>query len=302
MNDYLDPVVNSLKGLFVSFLENLPLFVIGFIFIVVTWILSRVIKRALYKVFDKTKMRPSLKSVIERLVTIAVWVLGLGISALVIFPSLEFKQAVTALGFGSIAIGFVFKDIFENFIAGIFILWQVPFEEGDYIECQEIQGFVIDIKLRYTFLRKVDGECIVVPNSLLFMNPVYIKTELDHHRVTIICGVAYGENVDESRQVIYNSVEGLSTVRKEKPIQIFAQEFADSSINFEVTWWTGSKPEDIRRSKDQVVAAVKAGLDKAGIEIPFPYRTLTFKENSPIKIHQLSQMAQGKDTPDAEDA
>ena len=67
-----------------------------------------------------------------------------------------------------------------------------------------------------------------------------------------------------------------------RDVEIFAQEFADSAINFEVTWWTGSRPIDIRSSRDKVVAAVKRALDDAGIEIPFPYRTLTFNEPLPI--------------------
>ena len=84
--------------------------------------------------------------------------------------------------------------------------------------------------------------------------------------------------MDASREVIRKAVEGCATVHKNKPIEIFAQEFADSSINFEVTWWAGPTPLDIRKSRDEIIAAVKRALDDAGIEIPFPYRTLTFKE------------------------
>ena len=99
----------------------------------------------------------------------------------------------------------------------------------------------------------------------------------------MICGVAYGEDVDAAREVIANAVRGVDAVRDDvRDVEIFAQEFADSAINFEVTWWTGSRPIDIRSSRDKVVAAVKRALDDAGIEIPFPYRTLTFNEPLPI--------------------
>ena len=90
-------------------------------------------------------------------------------------------------------------------------------------------------------------------------------------------------NVDESRAVIEKAVQGCDSVEKDdKPIQIFAQAFGASSIDFEVTWWTGSTPLDIRQSRDKVISAIKRALDDAGIEIPFPYRTLTFKEPLPI--------------------
>jgi small-conductance mechanosensitive channel len=141
-----------------------------------------------------------------------------------------------------------------------------------------MEGFVEDINIRDTNIRRVDGQRIVIPNAMLFKNPVKVRTDLDRRRVTIMCGVAYGEDVDEARQVIYEAVDKLDSVDSDKKVQIFAQAFGASSIDFEVTWWTGSSPLEIRQSRDQVVAAVKRALDEAGIEIPFPYRTLTFKE------------------------
>ena len=100
----------------------------------------------------------------------------------------------------------------------------------------------------------------------------------------MICGVAYDVDLNEARTVISKAVEGCETVEQgDHPIQIFAQEFGDSSINFEVTWWTGSAPVEQRRSRDEVVTAVKRALDCAGLEIPFPYRTLTFKEPLPLR-------------------
>ena len=116
-----------------------------------------------------------------------------------------------------------------------------------------------------------------------------IKTDIDQRRTTIICGVGYGENVDEARSVIKQAVTDCKTVISDsRPVQIFANEFADSSVNFEVTWWTGSKPIDIRQSRDEVIAAIKSALDNADIEIPFPYRTLTF--NQPVSINNNQQM------------
>jgi len=133
-------------------------------------------------------------------------------------------------------------------------------------------------------VRQTDGQLVVAPNAMFFKNPVTIRTARDVRRTTIICGVAYGEDVDEAREVIANAVRSVDAVRDDvRDVQIFAQEFGDSSINFEVTWRTGSRPVDIRASRDKVVAAVKRALDDAGIEIQFPYRTLTFSEPLPIK-------------------
>jgi small-conductance mechanosensitive channel len=196
------------------------------------------------------------------------------------------------MGLISIAVGFAFKDIFENFFAGILILWRYPFESGDFIECEDITGKVEEITIRTSMIRKTSGELVVVPNSFLFKNPVEVLTSQPQRRVTIIAGVAYGEDLSTAVDVIRQAVETCATVIKEQPVQIFPQGFGSSSIDIEVTWWTGSKPVDIRRSRGEVVTAVKRELDRAGIEIPFPYRTLTFKEALPL-IHNSDPQAIG---------
>ncbi|MEL6797006.1 MAG: mechanosensitive ion channel family protein, partial [Planctomycetota bacterium] len=80
-------------------------------------------------------------------------------------------------------------------------------------------------------------------------------------------------------------------VRKDLRCRIVAHEFASSSVNFEVAWWTGSTPLARRESRDQVVAAIKRALDDAGIEIPFPYRTLTFTEPLAMRNEDAAEQA-----------
>lgn len=263
-----------------------PQIVVAIVLILVTALVSKLVKSGISSVLRRTKLRQSLKELAVLLVSIFVWVMGLMIAAVVVFPGLTPASILAGLGIGSVAIGFAFKDVFENFLAGIIILFRKEMRIGDHIECVGIEGEVTHIAIRESHIARTDGQLVIVPNAMLFKNPVIIRTEGPLRRVTIICGVAYDVDVDEAREVIEQAVAGCDTVEQgDKPIQIFAQEFAASSINFEVTWWTGSKPVDVRRSKDQVVAGVKRALDDAGLEIPFPYRTLTFKEPLPLVAH-----------------
>lgn len=260
----------------------LPAVSIAILIVIATWVADKLLDRVVASAMGRARMRRSLVEVVQKLTSVLLWILGLLIATTVIFPSMTPGRLVTAVGLGSIAIGFAFKDIFENFIAGILILFREPFRLGDYIECSDIEGEVEQITIRDTHIRQVDGQRVVIPNAMLFKDPVTVRTDQDLRRTTIVCGVAYGEDVDKARDVIRRAVEPLRSVRTDPPVQIFAQAFGASSIDFEVTWWTGSRPIDIRISRDEVVAAVKRGLDDAGIEIPFPYRTLTFKE--PISV------------------
>jgi len=271
-----------------SFLSHVPYIVAGALILCITWFLTYLLSSIGTKILGYWHKRESLKDLILRLLSILIWVLGLLLTAIVIFPGLTPTRALSGLGLVSIAVGLAFKDIFENFFAGILILWRFPIERGDFIECEGVAGKVEEVLVRMTYIRKTSGELVVVPNSLLFKNPVEILTNLEKRRVTITVGVAYGENLADAVALIQSTVNNCDSVLSNEPVQIFPNNFGSSSMDMEVTWWTRSKPLDTRTSRAQVVVAIKEALDKAGIEIPFPYRTLTFAEPIGVKILQES--------------
>ncbi|NND60954.1 MAG: mechanosensitive ion channel family protein [Gammaproteobacteria bacterium] len=263
-----------------ALLAKLPILGLAILVIVVTWIAARIINAISRRMMERSGLRESLVALFCKLINIGVWVAGILVAAMTIFPSFTPGQIVTTLGLSSIAIGFAFKDIFENFIAGILVLAREPFRLGDFIECDGIEGTVEHITIRDTHIRQPNANRVVLPNAMLFKNPVTVFTDVKTRRITVMAGVGYGEDMAKARDVISEAVSNAETVNTDKPIQIYAKEFGDSSVNFEVTWWTGTDadPANIRVSRDKVMEAVKKALDDAGIEIPFPYRTLTFSE------------------------
>lgn len=275
-------IKDTLLDIWSNFISHTPYLVGAILVLIITWSITRLVGKLGNRLFSKSKIRKSLQDLILRLITIAIWVFGFLLAAMIVFPGLTPAKALGGLGLLSVAVGFAFKDIFENFFAGILLLWRYPFENGDFIECEGIEGRIIRTEIRMTLIRKTTGELIVVPNSFLFKNPVDVLTDLPKRRVTVMTGVAYSEDVAESIEVIKKAVKSCSTVLKDEPIQIFSQAFGSSSIDIEVTWWTDPRPVDIRESRNEVVIAVKKALDDAGIEIPFPYRTLTF--NDPLEV------------------
>ncbi len=276
---------NQLMDIVRDLIAMLPQILIAIIVLSLTYLIAMGVRSLAKRLLRRSRLRKSLKNLFELLFSIAIWLVGIMIAAIIAFPDLTPTKILAGLGIGSVAIGFAFKDIFENFLAGIIILLRKEMRIDDFIECEGLEGKVENILVRETHLRQTDGQLVIVPNSMLFKNPLRIRTDIDQRRTTIICGIAYSEDVAHGRDVITQAVNSCSSViTDEQPVQIFAQEFADSAINFEVTWWTGSLPVDIRRSRDEVITAVKQALDEAGIEIPFPYRTLTF--NEPLQLQK----------------
>ncbi|MBW3168446.1 mechanosensitive ion channel family protein [Qipengyuania flava] len=265
-----------------GFVESLPSLAIAIFIVFLTWIVARFGARISDMIVGRTELRASLKTLIDTLVKLGIWLAGLFIAAIVVMPGLTAASLLAGLGIGAVAIGFAFQDIFENFLAGVLIMLREKMRIGDVIECEGITGKVEHITLRETHVRKLSGELTVVPNSILFKSPVEILTDDSQRRHEVVVGVSYDTQLDRAAEVIRQAVEDVEDVLASKGIDIFAQEFNSSSVDFLVRWWAGSTPRDGWESKDKVVRAVKAALDEAGIEIPFPYVTHTFKETVPV--------------------
>lgn len=281
--NFIEPLFQKIQRMWVGFVELLPLLVIAVVVLIFTWLMSRVLVAVLKRSLKQSKIRRSLRELFASLIKVTVWTVGFLIAITIIFPSLTPAKLLTVLGLGSVAVGLAFKDIFENFFAGILIMLRKPMRIGDFVECESIKGRVEKITVRETYLRKTDDQLIIVPNSFLFKNPVYVLTDLSLRRFDLVVGVAYGEDVDNARDVIRSALEKLSDIDKQRDIEVYAREFNSSSLDFTVRWWANSQPLDMHKSRDKVVTAIKKALDDAGIEIPFPYRTLTFKEPLPVR-------------------
>lgn len=284
--NFLTPLYEKFDSMLVGFVKILPLLGVAFFVIIFTWILSLVLTNLLSRSLSNSRIRKSLSELFVTLFKVIIWTSGILIAVTIIFPSLTAGKLLTALGLGSVAVGLAFKDIFENFFAGILIMLRKPMRIGDYIECEGIQGKVEVISIRETYLRQTDDQLVLVPNSFLFKNPLLILTDQELRRFDIVVGIAYDEDVSAAQSVIENAVSSLNIVNDEKPVEVYAREFNSSSIDFTVRWWAESTPLGMHQSKDQVVTTIKEALDKENIEIPFPYRTLTFKE--PLNIQDTA--------------
>lgn len=284
LEEIQNTALSTLWEMLRSFVEHLPFLAGGMVTLVLTWGLANLISAFGTRVLGHWHKRESVKELIVRLLSIIIWVLGLLLTAIVLFPGLTPSKALGGLGLVSIAVGLAFKDIFENFFAGILILWRFPFERGDFIECEGLVGKVEKVMVRMSYIRETNGQLTVVPNSFLFKNPVTVLTSQPSRRVMLTTGVAYDVDVSDAVRIISQAVEACETLSPDKPVQVFPKAFGSSSIDIEIAWWTESTPLAVRRSTGEVVTAIKKALDEAGIEIPFPYRTLTFKE--PLTVTQ----------------
>jgi small-conductance mechanosensitive channel len=160
----------------VSLLPNAIMAVI--IFIVFLFIAAAA-KSLVRRLNHRQQKRQSLGLLLGQLSQVTVVVLGFLISFSVVAPSFQAADLIKVLGVGSVAIGFAFQNILQNFLAGILILLHEPYRLGDSISSNGIEGVVEDIQARATVVSTADGHRAIIPNALLFTNPVVVKSAGD---------------------------------------------------------------------------------------------------------------------------
>ncbi|BAM03417.1 putative MscS family protein [Phycisphaera mikurensis NBRC 102666] len=297
VDDSTETLARSIGGMVDTGIAYLPQVVIALLVVVATFFLVGIAGRVSRWLARRAHLRESLADLVRLAIRTLVWFVGLMLAAVIVFPGFGVGNLIATTGLLSIALGFAFQDIFENAFAGVLILWRFPLEIGDFIEVPsvDVMGKVEDIEIRMTQIRLTTGELVLMPNSTIYKNVVKVLTNRAKRRITVPCGIAYGEDVAEGRRVMHDAAAGCASVDTGggHGVEVYAQAFGASSIDFEITWWTGATPLEQRRSRDEVVEAVKAALDAAGIEIPYPYRTLTFSRNEPDILEAVAQRATG---------
>lgn len=262
-------LIQRVDELVAGFIRILPQLCIALLVLVLTWVVAKVARGFLDRLLLRADLRSTLGNLFKTLQGLAVWPVGLLIAGSIVFPGITPARLLALLGLGSVAVAvaFAFKDIFENLLAGMLIMLRKKVNIGDVIECKAVEGRVEQITLRDTCLRHLSHELVLVPNAYLFRNPLKILTDAPVRRHEVQVEVAYDVDLDEAAEVIRNAVVEVAEADAKRPVEVFANEFGDNSINFLVRWWAGWTPLQGHASRDKALRAIKRALDSAGMEI-----------------------------------
>jgi small-conductance mechanosensitive channel len=268
--------VESMVRDFFWILPNLALGLVIFLgFLAASW----AVRRTIVSVFNRRK-RPDLGLLLGGFARWGLLVLGGLVVATIIFPSIRPADALGALGIGSVAIGFAFKDILQNWFAGLLILIRQPFRQGDQIVVNNFEGTVEHIEARATLIKTYDGRRVVIPNSDVYTRAVTVNTAFDKRRSEYDVGIGYGDDIEKAREAILAALGGLPHVERSPAPEVIPWELDGSSVNLRVRWWTRSVRNHVVSARGEVIEAVKRALGEAGIDLPFPTRVVLFHDQT----------------------
>ncbi len=273
--------VLSLQGLINDFLVRLPYIVIALVALIVFYVLAKAVRALVKRFAERSKRHRNLGLVLGRLAQFAIILLGLLVALVIALPGFTPGRLVEFLGLTSVAIGFAFRDILQNFLAGILILLTEPFRIGDQIVFKDFEGTVEDIQTRATMIRTYDGRRVVIPNSELFTNAVLVNTAFEHRRLQYDVGIGFGDDIDTAKRLMLEAIRGVDGVMQEPAPDALVMELAESSVNIRVRWWINPpKRADALATQDKVISAIKQQLVANGIDLPFPTRQILFHDQT----------------------
>ena len=277
MQEAIDKAQISINNLLFGIIDRAPYIVLGVFVFFLFYFVGRMTRRLAKRVSHRAGRHSHVGLVIGRLGQGTSVLTGILVASVIAIPGFTVGQLFSILGVGSVAIGFAFRDILQNFLAGILILLNQPFRIGDQIVAKDLEGTVEDIQTRATLIRTYDGRRVVVPNSDLFTNLVTVNTAFETRRLEHVIGISYDDDIETAIGVLEKVMRHAPSVMDSPEPDAFVVNFNDSSIDIQLFWWISSPfQKDVIFSRGEVLRKAKRALDEAGITIPFPIRTLDF--------------------------
>jgi small conductance mechanosensitive channel len=267
-------LLDSVRELAEAFVARLPLIAIGMLVLLVGLILAGVVAR----VTERGMRRASGDMVVTNLavrLTRLVVVLAVLLFALSV-AGIPVGAALAGLGIAGLAVAFALQSILENFVAGVILIIRKPIRHGEQARIGDHAGTVVDIDLRTTRLVDFDGQLVVIPNGEVFRTTIVNLTRQGRRRSTVVIGVDYRDNHDAVAPLLEATVAGVDGVLEDPPPQVLCLELGDSSVDFEVHYWTAPEQAATIQVRDRVLRASKSALEDAGMTIPWPIRTVAW--------------------------
>ncbi len=268
MQTFLSPEnLSNLTELGIRYGLNL-LFAI-LIFLVGKWISKRIV-RVVERLMTKSRMDVTLASFVSNVLysLLLVLVIITALSKL----GINTTSAVAILGGMALAVGMALKDQLSSFAAGVMIIVFRPFVVGDQVEIAGIIGKVQQIKIVFTELLTANNQTVIIPNSEITTSPITNYTTQMTRRVQLPIGVGYGADIKKTREIMLRIANSDERVLADPEARVGVTSLGDNAVELTLYAWT--QTSDYFLTSQALTEEIKIALDEAGIDIPFPQRTI----------------------------
>lgn len=275
MNEELLDIPLALEALLVDFLRMLPGLIAALVIFLVGLLLTFLITRALRIALQRRDIKPEAASVLVKITYISLITLILVISLQQI--GFNLTAFLAGLGIVGFTVGFALQDVSKNFVAGLLLLLQQPFKIGETVEVVGFTGEILEIDLRASRMRDLDGRIVLIPNADVFTSPIINYSQAKLRRIEILIGIASESDLDLTRQTALEAVKGIAGFVDDPAPNVIFQRFGEYAIELGVYFWINTEVNNPLRAKDAAIQVVNAAFLENKIEMPTPYQALIRK-------------------------
>lgn len=260
-------------------LSMLPEIILAMVLLATTFFLSKLIYGLTVRLIANKVSQQSVGRLIARATSTLIVFAGLFLALKVVNLGKSVTGLLAGAGISGLILGLAFQSTLSNTISGVVLAFRRNVKVGDWIETLDFRGEITEIALNYTVIREADNNLVVIPNKTMLETPMKNYSLTSGIRVTLSGGVAYDSPLEQVEEIALATMRELSDMTEMgRPPEFYFTEFGDSSINFLCRFWIkGENGQAKLSSRSAMIMKLKNEFDKHDIVIPFPIRTLEFK-------------------------
>jgi small conductance mechanosensitive channel len=243
--------------------------------VVLFWLFAKAARRLVSSFVTRLRASVQIKDLFATLAYMLVLALGVFVALGIVGLDKTVTSLLAGAGIVGLAFAFAFQDIAANFISGIVISVRHPFRIADIIETNDFLGTVRAINLRSTELMTSQGQIVLIPNKLIFENPIINYSRSGERRVDVAIGVSYADDLAVAKKAAVKAIAAMRDRLTGREVELYYEKFGETSVDLVLRFWIRfQKQSDFLAAQSEAIERIKAAFEEAGVTMPFPIRTI----------------------------
>jgi len=263
------PVLDRLRDYANRIRAQLSLIIVSLAVAALFWLIGRLVSRIAPR-YGWFGINPMMKGLMSRLLMFVFFVAGIIIALDILDITSLVGAVIGTAGIAGLAIGFAFKDIVENYLAGLLLSIRALFAINDHVVIGDIEGRVIRLTSREIVLMTLDGNHVLIPNSTVFKSVIVNFTRNRLRRLDFVIGVGLSEDLDNVRRVGRETLRAMKGIVDDPDPFMRIEDLGDFAVKMRFLAWIDQRDTDFFKARSEAIRLVKEAFDEAGIEMPFP--------------------------------
>jgi small conductance mechanosensitive channel len=258
-------IPETFQELLIRLVNAVPALISAIVIFILSLYVAGLSRRAVLKAL---KLRNANAQITEMLMKITQWTV-LGMGTIVALQQVGFNVTAFLAGLGIVGftIGFALQDVSKNFVSGLLLLIQQPFNIGETIEVTGFTGKVVAIDMRATEVHTSDGRVVLIPNANVFTNPITNHSRTGTRRVELVLKVVAESDLNAVKEDVLQASRAVPGLKEQPPPAVNFSSIEFSTVELQVYYWIDTNETDLVLAKDAGLTAIKDALDRAGVQL-----------------------------------